>query len=90
MPVLRYLVIFSSSFANVIIRSLIPVLKYLVISAVPLQCDNPEPHTFTEVFGNFCSSFATVQIILRLISLQMTGMMILLILLVGLIYGIGM
>ena len=53
MPVLRYLVIFISSFANVIIRSLIPVLKYLVISAVPLQCDNPEPHTSTEVFGVF-------------------------------------
>ena len=36
-----------------IILSLIPLLKYLVISAVPLQCDNPEPHTFTEVFGVF-------------------------------------
>ena len=37
---------------TVIVLNLIPLQKYLVISAVPLQCDNPELHTSTEVFSN--------------------------------------
>ena len=41
-----------------IILSLIPLLKYLVISAVPLQCDNPEPHISTDDRNDDLTNYA--------------------------------